>query len=141
MKETPWSRIRGQNSVYKEFLELVCNGSPTGSVLEETIAVSATILINVEKVHHQIRLRILSCSRVSEKRREPEVPGEEAPAVECFDGLARITSKELASTHSVKSGTLQNACSTRQNGCRFGEKCSYAHRQVDEQPSKKVQKE
>ena len=23
------------------------------------------------------------------------------------------------------------------NGCRFGEKCSYAHRQVDEQPSKR----
>ena len=22
-------------------------------------------------------------------------------------------------------------------GCRFGEKCSYAHRQVDEQPSKR----
>ena len=33
--------------------------------------------------------------------------------VECFDGLARITSKELASNHSVKSGTLQNASSTR----------------------------
>ena len=27
------------------------------------------------------------------------------------------------------------------SGCRFGEKCSYAHRQVDEQPSKKVRKE
>ena len=26
------------------------------------------------------------------------------------------------------------------NGCRFGEKCAYAHRQVDEQPSKKSQK-
>ena len=33
--------------------------------------------------------------------------------VECIDGLARITSKELATTHSVKSGTLQDACSTR----------------------------
>ena len=27
-----------------------------------------------------------------------------------------------------------------ENGCRFGEKCSYAHRQVDEQPSKKSKK-
>ena len=27
-----------------------------------------------------------------------------------------------------------------ENECRFGEKCSYAHRQVDEQPSKKLQK-
>ena len=43
MKETPWSRIKGQNSVYKEFLDIVGNGSPTGSVLKETIAVSVTI--------------------------------------------------------------------------------------------------
>ena len=27
-----------------------------------------------------------------------------------------------------------------ENGCRFGEKCSYAHRQVDEQPSKRSEK-
>ena len=33
--------------------------------------------------------------------------------VERRDGLARITSEELAITHSVKSGTLQNACTTR----------------------------
>ena len=31
---------------------------------------------------------------------------------ECFDCPARITSKELAPIHFVKSGTLQNACST-----------------------------
>ena len=48
-----------------------------------------------------------------EKHREPEVPGEGAPVGECIDGHARITSKELAPIHSVKSGTLQNACSTR----------------------------
>ena len=50
---------------------------------------------------------------MSEKHREPEVPREGVPAGESIDGLARITSKELATTHSVKSGTLQNACSTR----------------------------
>ena len=49
MKETPWSRIQGQNSVDKEFLEIVGNGSPTGSFLERTIAVSVTISINVQK--------------------------------------------------------------------------------------------
>ena len=32
--------------------------------------------------------------------------------VESLDGLARITSKEFAITHFVKSGTLQNACFT-----------------------------
>ena len=49
-----------------------------------------------------------------EKHREPEVPEERVPVVECLDGHARITSKELAPIHSVKSGTFQNACSTRQ---------------------------
>ena len=32
--------------------------------------------------------------------------------VECLDGPARITSKELAPIHSVKNGIPQNACST-----------------------------
>ena len=50
---------------------------------------------------------------MKEKRREPEVPEEGVPVEECLDGHARITSKELAITHFVKSGTLQNACSTR----------------------------
>ena len=49
---------------------------------------------------------------MKEKRRKPEVPEAGVPVVECIDGHARITSKELAITHSVKSGTLQNACST-----------------------------
>ena len=54
---------------------------------------------------------------------------------------ARITSKELAPLHSVKNDILRSACSTSpKNGCKFGEKCSYAHRQVDEQPSKKSKK-
>ena len=54
--------------------EIVGSGKLTGSVLKETLAVSATILISVEKLHHQIRLLILSCSRMSENHREPEVP-------------------------------------------------------------------
>ena len=33
--------------------------------------------------------------------------------VERLDDLARITSEELAITHSVKNGTIQNACSAR----------------------------
>ena len=46
-------------------------------------------------------------------RGEPEVPEAGVPVEECLDGPARITSKELAITHFVKSGTLQNACTTR----------------------------
>ena len=112
--ETLWSRIRAQNSVDKEFLEIVGNGKPTGSVLKETIAVSVTILISVQKWHSRIRLRVLSCKRTREMRRKPEVPEERVPVEECLDGLARITSMELVPIHSVKSGTLQNACSIDQ---------------------------
>ena len=43
----------------------------------------------------------------------PKSQWKERQLGECFDGLARITSKELARTHFLKVGTLQNACSTR----------------------------
>ena len=102
------TKQRGQNSW--RFLAM---GKLTGSVLMETLAVSGTIPTNVQNRHSRIRLRILSCSRMREMRREPEVPEEEVPVEECLDGPARINSKELAPIHSVKSGTLQNACSTR----------------------------
>ena len=76
---------------------------------------------------------------MSENHREPEVPEAEVPVVERLDGLARITLEELAITHFVKNGTLQNACSTRPRAVvGLGKKCSFAHRQVDEQPTKKV---
>ena len=50
---------------------------------------------------------------MSENHRGPEVPEVKVRVVECHDGLARITFEELAITHFVKNGTLQNACSTR----------------------------
>ena len=122
---------QGKNSVYKEFLEIVGNGKPTGSVQKETIAVSATIRISVEKWHHQIRLRILSCGKMSENHREPEVPEEKVPVEECLDGPARITLEELAITHFVKEWHPPECLYYKtKSGCRFGEKCSFAHRQV-----------
>ena len=138
MKGTPWSRIMEQNSVYKEFLEIVGNGKPTGSVWKETIAVSATISTSVEKLHHQIRFWILSCSRMSAMHREPEVPEAKSPS----GRMSRWSCKDYFK------GTCNNSFCEKwhppewlfhksESCCRFGEKCSYAHRQVDEQPSKR----
>ena len=71
--------------------------------------------------------------------REPEVLEARVPVEERFDCRARITSKELAPLHSVKKWHPPQCLFYKsENGCRFWEKCSYAHRQVDEQPSKKV---
>ena len=44
--------------------------------------------------------------------REPEVAEAEAQVGKWLDCRARITSKELATLHSVKKGILHNACST-----------------------------
>ena len=96
----------------KEFLEIVGSGKPTGSVQKETTAVSVTISTSVQNQHSRILLRDLLRGRIREMRREPGVPEERVPVVECFDGHARNTSKELAPIHSVKSGILQSACST-----------------------------
>ena len=46
-------------------------------------------------------------------QREPRVLEAEVPVGKWLDCHVRITSKELAPIHSVNSGTLQNACSTR----------------------------
>ena len=86
------------------------------------------------------RHRILSCSRMREKHREPKVPEETVPVVECIDGPAMITSKELAPIHSVKWYPPECFFYKTKSGCRFGEKCSHAHRQVDEQPTKRSKK-
>ena len=95
----------------------------------------------MEKLHHQIRLRILSCSRVSENHREPEVPEAEVPVVERLDGLARITLEELAINSFCEKGHPPECLFYKtKSGCRFGEKCSFAHRQVGGQPTKRSKK-
>ena len=64
---------------------------------------------------------------MSENHREPEVPEAGVPAVECLDDLARITLEELAITHFVKNGTLQNACSTRPSVFADLEESAHSH--------------
>ena len=77
---------------------------------------------------------------MSENHRGPDVPEVKVPVGERLDGPARISLEELAITHSLKDGSLQNVRSTKtKSGCRFGEKCSFAHRQVDEQQTKRSQ--
>ena len=95
--------------------------------------------MSVEKWYCRIGLRILSCKRMRENRREPAVPEEEVPVVACLDGPAWITWKKLAPIHSFCEKWLPPECLfyRTKSGCRFGEKCSYAHREVDEQPTRR----
>ena len=62
----------GKNSVDKEFLEIVGNGKPTGSVLKETIAVSVTISINVQNRHLYAAEREKSVENPKSQRKESQ---------------------------------------------------------------------
>ena len=77
--------------------------------------------------HHQIRLRILSCSRMSENHREPEVPEAYLKGT-CNNSFCERWHRPECLFYKTKSG------------CRFGENCSFAHRQVDEQPTQRSKK-
>ena len=70
--------------------------------------------------------------------REPEVPEAEAQVGKWLDCRARITSKELAPLHSVKSGLLQSACSTSQK--MDADLVKSALLQVDEQSGRRSKK-
>ena len=129
---------QGTNSVYIEFLETVGNGKPTGSVWKETIAVSATTSISVEKSHHHIRLRILSCSRWAKIIENPksQSPSGRMCRSPCKDYLKGSCNNSFCEKWHPPECLIYKT----KSGCRFGEKCSYAHRQVDEQPTKRSKK-
>ena len=140
MKETPWSRIQGQNSVYKEFLELVWQMESNGQCARGDNVVSVTMSTSVENRLSRIRLRILSCSRMRNASRSRSPRGKSPSG-----RMSRWPCKDYLK------GTCNNSFCEKwhhpeclfyktKSGCRFGEKCSYAHRQVDEQPGKRSKK-
>ena len=72
-----------------------------------------------------------------QSERGPEVSEVKVRVVECRDGLARITLEELANDSLCEKWHPPECLFyMTKSGCRFGEKCSFAHRQVDEQPTK-----
>ena len=75
---------------------------------------------------------------MSENHRGPEVPEVTVQAVECHDGLARITFRRTCNNSFCEKWHPPECLFYKtKSGCRFGEKCSFAHRQVDEQPTKR----
>ena len=78
---------------------------------------------------------------MKEKRRESEVPEEKVPVVECLDGHFKDYLKGTCTkSFCEKWHRPERLFHKTKSGCRFGEKCSFAHRQVDEQPSEMSKK-
>ena len=124
--------------MHKEFLEIVGNGSPTGSVLEETIAVSATILISVGKMtqsNPSPNSFMQQSERKPSRTRSPRgrSPSGRTSRWPCKDYLRGTCSNSFCEKWHPPECLFYKT----KSGCRFGEKCSFAHRQVDEQPTKR----
>ena len=103
-----------QKSVNKEVLEIVGNIKLTGSVWKETVAVSVTMLNNRgQSDTSRIRLRILSCGRMSENHREPEVREEQVPSGRMSRWPCKDYLKRTCTNSFCEKWHLQNACSTR----------------------------
>ena len=130
-----------KDSVDKELLEIVGIGNPTGSVPKENncgFRHDVNKRAKMTQPNSSPNSFLQQSESNASRTRSPE---EKVPVVECLDGPARITSKELAPIHSVKKWHPPECLFYRtKSGCKFGEKCSYAHRQVDEQPSKRSKK-
>ena len=125
----------------KEFSEIVGNGKLTGSVHKETIAVSDTIRISVQNRHSRTLLQdpltqqsVKNASRTRSPRgRSPNGRMSRWP---CKDYLKETCTNSFCEKWHPPGCLFHKS----EKGCRFGEKCSYAHRQVDEQPSKRYKK-
>ena len=123
----------------KEVWDIVGNEKLTGSVKKETIAVSDAIKKSVQNRHSQILLQdtqqnVKNASRTkSLGGRSPSVKMTRLPCKDYLKGTCRTPFCE-------KWHPSECLFYKSENGSKFEEKCSYAHRQVDEQPSKKFNK-
>ena len=125
----------------KEFSEIVGNGKPTGSVQEETIAVSVTILVSVEKStqsNPSPNSFMQQNERKASRTRSPrgKSPSGRMSRWPCKDYLKGTCTNSFCEKWHPPECLFYKS----ESGCRFGGKCSYAHRQVDEQPSKRSKK-
>ena len=114
MRQTPWSHIQGTKQREQRSLGDCWQWKANGQCSKGDNCSFRHDINSVQNRHSRILLKDLLRGRVWEMHREPEVLEAEAQVEECLDCRARITSKELAPRHSVKSGILQNACSTSQ---------------------------
>ena len=129
--------VKNQGTEQREQRSLgdCCQWKANGSVLKETIAVSGTISISVQNQHSRILLRDFPRGRMREMHREPEVleagPSGRMSRLPCKDYLKGTCTNSFCEKRHPPECLFYKS----ENGCRFGEKCSYAHRQVEEQPS------
>ena len=140
MRRTPWSRIKGHNSVNEEFLECwqwefngQCSDGDNCSFRRDINKRGKITLSNPSPNSLQQNERNASRTR-STRGESPSGRLSRWPCKDYNKGTCNNSSCE-------KWHPPECLFHKTMSDCRFGAKCSYAHRQVDEQPYKKFQKE
>ena len=114
MRETPWSRIQVTKQRVQRILGDCWQWESNGQCSRgDNCSFRHDINKRGKMTPVKYVSEILSCNRMTEKHREPEVPEEKVPVVECLDGACKDYLKGTCNNSFCKSGTLQNACSTR----------------------------
>ena len=141
LRQTSWSRIKGDNVVFTKDKENVCNGRSAGSVRKETKC----------SFRHDDDKRVKPTS--SSARPEPSTSQDVTKSGENHKSWRSKSIWEIFS--SVVPASSQRTCTNpsckkwhspeflfykTKEECKFRKKCSYAHRLVEEQPSKRSKK-
>ena len=131
---------QGKNSVYKEFLEIVGNGKPTGSVKGDNCSFRHDINKRgkITPSNPSPNSFMQQNERKSSRTRSPrgKSPSGRMSRWPCKDYLKGTCNNSFCEKWHPPECLFYKT----KSGCRFGEKCSYAHRQVDEQPTKRSTK-
>ena len=141
MRQTPWSRIRGQNSVNKELYEIVGSGKPTEQCskgdncsFRHDINKRAKMTPSNPSPSSSTRQNERNASRTRSPRGKS--PSGRMSRLPCKDYLKGTCTNSFCEKWHPPECLFYKS----ENGCRFGEECSCAHRQVEEQPSKMSKK-
>ena len=141
MKETPWSRIRGQNSVIKEFFGECWQCEANGQCSKGD---NCSFRLNVNKRAKMTQPNPSPNSFMQQSERKTsrtQSPRGKSPSGRmsrwpCKDYLKGTCTNSFCENWHPPECLFYKT----KSGCRFGEKCSYAHRQVDGQPSTRSKK-
>ena len=126
----------------KEFLEIVGKWESNGQCfLKETIVVSVTISINVQKMTQPSPSPNSFMQQSERKASRTRSPRGKSPSGRMSRWPCKDYLKEpFTNSFCEKWHRPECLFYKTKSGCRFGEKCSYAHRQVDEQRSNRSKK-
>ena len=127
LKQERWFRNAGVNVVLTKYRKNAINGEQKDSVREEIVAVSSTT--NRDAISG-------ICARLCTSKLKNNTASGKMARLPCKDHLKGPCTTPFCEKWQPPECLFYKS----EHGCRFGEKCSYAHRQVDEQPSKKSEK-